>query len=67
MSDAEYFKPAKEAVNGFINIQNTWASLTTERENANDSATPWESHPLAATGLCSRRVYPEMPMQFQDG
>lgn len=28
MSDAEYFKPAKEAVAGFINIQNTWAFLT---------------------------------------
>lgn len=28
MSDAEYFKPAKEAMNGFINIQNTRASLT---------------------------------------
>lgn len=32
MSDAEYFKPAKEAVNGFINIQNTWASLTTKEK-----------------------------------
>lgn len=28
MFDAEYFKPAKEALNGFINIQNTWAFMT---------------------------------------
>lgn len=32
MSNAEYFKPAKEAVNDFINIQNTWALW--QRQNA---------------------------------
>ena len=56
MSDAEYFKPAKEAVNDFINIQNTWTLW--QRQNATNSAMPWE-YPLAATRLCHQRVCPQ--------
>ena len=57
MSGAEYFKPAKEAVNGFINIQNTWAFLTMKKY-ANHSARPGEC-PLVGTRLCGGRGSPQ--------
>jgi hypothetical protein len=35
MSGAEYFKPAKEVANCFINIQTTWAFVTAREANTN--------------------------------